>query len=215
MFHALLLFPACAAVLLAAGLDDSPDGSVAPTQMRWATDANALVARALQAETRGRDGERRAALEAAVRANPDHVRARGLIAHVHDGARWDRPETNASRFREDSVLALALAEYRLRRAVSAGVAADHRRLALWCETRGLRTEARAHFTVVTRLEPEDASTWRRLARQPPQCPCARISPLAAGPATGAGAGVLRLRALRSALRLNTANLGFHEGRRVR
>jgi hypothetical protein len=149
---------------LTPGLADAPDAPVvagsAPAATR--TDADALVGRALWAESRGLFAERRRALESAVQAEPDHPRARALLGQVADGGRWVRPGEAAGQDRDDPDLAAALEEYRALRAASSGTAGDHRSLARWCERRGLAVEARAHLTAVTRLEPEDDSAWRRL-----------------------------------------------------
>jgi hypothetical protein len=124
--------------------------------------AGALVRRALEAEARGRAAERKTYLERAVAADPSNPQARGLLGLVEDGGRWVRPEEAGRRARDDATMAAALAEYNARRARLANTVADHWALALWCEAHGLKAEATAHFTAVTRLRPEHPAAWRRL-----------------------------------------------------
>src|SRR3954470_11724340 len=86
----------------------------------------------------------------------------GLVAYR---GQWKSPEAVAERVRADESLTVKLAEYNARRARVPETADAHWSLALWCETQGLEAEARAHFTVVTRLEPSRDAAWKRLDRK--------------------------------------------------
>jgi hypothetical protein len=58
--------------------------------------------------------------------------------------------------------AATLAEYNGRRAKVANTAEAHWKLGLWCEEHGLKAEAEAEFTAVTRLDPKREAAWKRL-----------------------------------------------------
>ena len=55
-----------------------------------------------------------------------------------------------------------LAEYHVRRDQAKAGVKDQFALAEWCEQHGLRDEAAAHYTVVTRLEPKLEAAWTKL-----------------------------------------------------
>ena len=55
-----------------------------------------------------------------------------------------------------------LAEYDARREGPAETAEAHWSLGLWCDQNGLKPEAMAHFTSVTRIDPNRADAWARL-----------------------------------------------------
>src|SRR5205807_2210695 len=78
---------------------------------------------------------------------------------VNDGrGRWRRPGEGA----EASDEGAALAEYNARRGRTPDTVAGHWALALWCEQQGLRPEALAHLTAVTRLDPNRVAPWKHL-----------------------------------------------------
>jgi hypothetical protein len=89
-------------------------------------------------------------------------RAAGLRGLVNDHGRWVSPDEVLGRDREDARLSALLAEYNARRSDTPGTAEGQRALAQWCDRVGLEAEAIAHFTAVTRLEPDDAEARRRL-----------------------------------------------------
>jgi hypothetical protein len=74
-----------------------------------------LVKLALWCESRGMGAERRAALEQAVRLDPDNQSARGLLGQVAYRGRWESPEAVSERMKEDEALTAKLAEYNARR----------------------------------------------------------------------------------------------------
>ena len=60
---------------------------------------------------------------------------------------------------------VARAEYDARRAEAPDTADGHWKLGLWCEQRGLATEARFEFMTVTRIEPGRDAAWKKLGYQ--------------------------------------------------
>ena len=114
---------------------------------------------ALWCEANGLTAERMKHLALAVISDPSNAAARGLLGMATDGrGRWRGPEEIAER--ESDVAALA--EYNARRARTPETAEAQWKLALWCEQVGLKPEAVAHLTVVTRLAPEHAGAWKHL-----------------------------------------------------
>lgn len=137
--------------------------------------ASAQVDLALWCEARGLRAERDRHLARAVLIEPANARARGLMGQVADGGRWTTPEALAGRLAADDAAAATLAEYNRRRdelqqhpGRRAGWAARkeraraHARLALWCESVGLKGEATAHFTSAVVLDPYNEATWKNL-----------------------------------------------------
>jgi hypothetical protein len=125
-------------------------------------DADAHVRLALWCEAHGMSAERARHLALAVLADPGHAAARGLMGLVRDADAWRRPEQVAERARADAALAARLAEYNAKRAKAANTADAQWELALWCERAGLKAEATAHLTAVTRLDPKREAAWKRL-----------------------------------------------------
>ena len=128
--------------------------------------AEAELRRALECEAAGRTPERDEHLAGAARLDRADPRIRGLLGQVADRGGWARPEDVARRDRADEARAKLVAEYDRRRdATPEDSVGDQWRLALWCERAGLANEARAHFTRVTRLDPNRADAWRKLGRR--------------------------------------------------
>jgi len=93
---------------------------------------------------------------------PVGARDAGLRGLIHDQGRWVSPEEVAGRDRDDPHLSALLAAYAERRSNAKGDVQGQRDLARWADRSGLKAEAVAHFTAVTRLEPDDAEARRRL-----------------------------------------------------
>jgi hypothetical protein len=121
-------------------------------------DADAHVKLALWCEQHGLTAERAKHLALAVLIDPKHTTARGLMGLVTFQGHWRRPD----QVQADAALAAALAAYNGRRARMANTADAHWKMALWCEENGLKAEATAHLTAVTRLDPGREAAWRRL-----------------------------------------------------
>ncbi len=154
-------------LILAVLLSDAPTPSAILDEYRAAdlhagASAGDRVILALWCEEHGLPAGRREQLEKALAIDPDDRAARGLLGFVRDGDRWVSRDEAGEKLRSDSSLAKALADYNTFRDGARGTVADQWRLALWCEANGLPAEALAHFTVVTRLDPEHAGAWRRL-----------------------------------------------------
>ena len=128
-------------------------------------DADAHVRLALWCEAHGLEAERLKHLALAVLCNPAHTTARGLLGLVAYRDQWQPPDLVAAKVQADEVLAASLAEYNARRAKTPDTADAHWELALWCEGRGLKAEAVAHLTAVTRLDPSRTAAWKRLGCQ--------------------------------------------------
>jgi hypothetical protein len=124
--------------------------------------AEAQVALALWCDANGLESERVKHLALAVLIEPAHATARGLLGLMNDGGKWRRPEEVAERIRSDEARTAALAEYNARRASTPGTADAQWDLARWCEQKGLKAEAIAHFTAVTRLDPSREQAWKHL-----------------------------------------------------
>ncbi|HEY2157408.1 MAG TPA: polymorphic toxin-type HINT domain-containing protein [Isosphaeraceae bacterium] len=157
---------ACVAVVVLAGADGSPAEGVREAyreaKVAVGPGADAQVRLALWCEAHGLEAERIRHLGIAVMTDPANATARGLLGLVEYRGKWARPDDVAARVKSDVELAAALAEYNARRARLRNRADDQFELALWCESRGLRPEAIAHFTNVTRLDPTRESAWKHL-----------------------------------------------------
>jgi len=125
-------------------------------------DSAAHVRLALWCEAHGLRAERVKHLAMAVLKDPTNVTARGLMGLVAFGGQWKRPEAVAEKVKADEDLAARLAEYNARRARMTENADSHWSLAVWCEQNDLASEALAHFTMVTRLDPSREAAWKRL-----------------------------------------------------
>ncbi|WP_435008480.1 polymorphic toxin-type HINT domain-containing protein [Tundrisphaera lichenicola] len=113
---------------------------------------------ALWCEAHGLTRERLNHLAVAVLADPQNATARGLMGLVAYQGRFLRPEAVADRARMNP----ALAEYDERRMKAPYTAEGQWSMGVWAEDRGLKEQARAHFTAVTRLDPTRENAWRRL-----------------------------------------------------
>ena len=116
-------------------------------------DADAHVKLALWCEAHGLAGERIKHLALAVLIDPKHAAARGLMGLVAYRGHWQRPTAIAEKVKADEALAAAMAEYNGRRERTQNTADAQWKLALWCEEKGLKGEAQAHFATVVRLDP--------------------------------------------------------------
>ena len=117
---------------------------------------------ALWCEAHGMTAERVKHLTLAILNDPKQATARGLLGMVQYNGKWLRPEAVSAAVKADEALNQALAEYNARRAKTPETADAQGKLALWCESKGLKAEAAAHYTAVTRLEPNNDAAWRHL-----------------------------------------------------
>ena len=152
--------------LLAGDPGPSPDrGAYQSLDAKAGRDAASQVRLALWCEARGMAEERAEHLARALLADPNHAPARALLGQVGDGTGWRSPEKLAARAKADAELSARLAEYNDRRSRARNTGESQWDLAVWCEQQGLRPEATAHFTAVTRLEPTRDAAWKRLGKR--------------------------------------------------
>jgi hypothetical protein len=145
----------CSSLLTTSPPETKPSDDALTTyqvaQAQAGRDADAHVRLALWCEAHGLNSERLKQLALAVLIDPGHAAARGLLGLVADDGQWRRPEAVAQRVQDDATRAAKLAQYNERRAQAKETAESQWNLAVWCEKQGLKAEAIAHFTAVTRL----------------------------------------------------------------
>ena len=157
-----------AAALLAADAPPAPrpdDATLAAYQRAKAAaprTPDAQVRLAYWCEAHALPAERLRHLAQAVLADPNHAAARGLLGLVARADRWVRPDAVAEQVNADAPLAATLAEYDARRAKAPYTADGQLAVARWAEERGLKDQARAHYTAVVRLDPGREVVWKKL-----------------------------------------------------
>ena len=117
---------------------------------------------ALWCEAHGLTAERLRHLAQAVLADPNNATARGLSGLVARGGHWVAPDSVAQSVRADAATAALLAEYDARRSKTPYTADAQWSLGQWADDQGLKDQARAHYTAVTRLDPTRELAWKRL-----------------------------------------------------
>ena len=127
---------------------------------RAGRDADANVSLALWCEAHGFGARRLEHLWCAVEGDPSHAAARALLGMVSYRGQWKHPEEVASDARSDEALQARLAAYNIRREAMPDATDAHWALGVWREQNGLTPEAIAHFTAVTRLDPNRAMPGR-------------------------------------------------------
>jgi len=108
---------------------------------------------ALWCEAHGLTAERMRHLALAVLADPTNATARGLSGLVARDGRWLAPDSVAQSVRTDPTTSTLLAEYDTRRSRTPYNADAQWALGLWADEQGLKDQAKAHYTAVTRLDP--------------------------------------------------------------
>jgi hypothetical protein len=128
-------------------------------------DARAHVRLALWCEAHGMSAERLKHLALAVLYDPSNVLARGLMGLVAYRDQWGSPAEVGQQIQTDPAYRDLIHEY-LERRVQAALKPDAQaRLAAWCEEKGLKEQAIAHYTEVLRLDPSHAVARRHLGYQ--------------------------------------------------
>ena len=117
---------------------------------------------ALWCESHGLTAERVRHLALAVLADPTNATARGLAGLVARDGRWVVPVAVEAGIQTDPATSALLAEYDQRRSQTPYTADDQWALGVWASDQGLKDQARAHFTAVTRLDPNRDQAWKRL-----------------------------------------------------
>src|SRR5262249_20323528 len=124
--------------------------------------AQAQVRLALWCEAHGLPAERMKHLALAVLYDPSNALARGLLGLVADQGKWERPEVVGRRIEDDPAAQVLVRGYLDRRAQTPLKPDAQSRLAAWCEQKGLKDQAIAHYSEVVRLDPSREATWRHL-----------------------------------------------------
>ncbi len=125
-------------------------------------DAAAHVRLALWCESHGMSAERMKHLALAVLYDPSNAMARGLLGLVAHNGKWGRPEDVGKRIQDDPAYRALIDEYLQRRAQAANKAEAQIKLAAWCEQKGLKAQAIAHYNVAVQLDPSRETAWRHL-----------------------------------------------------
>ena len=124
--------------------------------------ADAHVRLALWCEAQGLRAERLKHLSLAVLYDPTNALARGLMGLVAYHGRWDRPDIVGQQIQNDPAHQAIVKEYLDRRARTPETPDAQMKLAAWCDEHGLKEQAIAHFTAVTRIAPVRDAAWKHL-----------------------------------------------------
>lgn len=154
-----------ALVLICAGLLGFPPPDQADyraASARAGRDAGAHLKLAVWCESHGMDAERLKHLAIALLIDPPNATARGMMGLVDYAGRWMPPETVGEAVKADEAMTAKLARYEAKRLVTPDTADAQWKLALWCDQNGLKAEATAHLTAVTRLAPGRVEAWHKL-----------------------------------------------------
>ena len=125
-------------------------------------DVDAHVRLALWCEAHGLIAERIKHLSLAVLYDPSNTLARGLIGLVAYHGKWDRPDAIGRKIQNDPARQAVIREYLDRRARTPDTADAQMKLAAWCDESGLKEQAIAHYSAVTRINPSRDSAWKHL-----------------------------------------------------
>ena len=131
-------------------------------QAKAGKSADAHIRLALWCEAHGLTAERLKHLSLAVLYDPANTLARGLMGLVAYHGKWDRPDVVGQQIQNDPAHQAIVNEYLDRRARTPDKAEAQMKLAAWCEEKGLKEQALAHYSVVTRLDPSREAAWKHL-----------------------------------------------------
>ncbi len=163
MFSTLLL--CCALIGDDAKLSDTRPVDLAAyetARKKAGHDPDAQVKLALWCEAHGLNAERIKHLALAIAADPSHALARGLAGLVSYQGKWSKPEDIGEKIQTDPAYQTVIREYLDRRARTADKADAQLKLAAWCADKGLKEQALAHYSEVTRLDPSRDVAWKHL-----------------------------------------------------
>jgi hypothetical protein len=157
---ALLFAPAVAwtADLTASGPAKAKPAERKATSAEANAKAAALVQEALYYEIYGSAADRDRLLTAALEVVPDFAPAMWQRGYVRDGRKWVTIDEAAHR----SAASSDLKRYVGRREKMHDTAAAHLEMARWCESAGLRDQARAHFSNVLDFNPNHVEARAKL-----------------------------------------------------
>jgi tetratricopeptide (TPR) repeat protein len=125
-------------------------------------DAAAHVRLALWCEAHGLQAERKKHLALAILYDPSHTLARGLLGMVAQEGKWAKPEVVGRRIEKDPAYHEAIREYLERRSRTPDKADAQLKLAAWCDQKGLKVQAKAHYEQVIELDPTREAAWKHL-----------------------------------------------------
>src|SRR5262249_25159037 len=125
-------------------------------------DAKAHVRLALWCESHGLTAERMNHLALALLYDRSNALARGLMGLVAFQGKCERPDVVGQQIQSDPARRALVREYLDRRAKASLKPDSQSRLAAWCEQRGLKEQAIAHYSEVIRLDPSREAAWRHL-----------------------------------------------------
>jgi tetratricopeptide (TPR) repeat protein len=125
-------------------------------------DAGAHVRLALWCEAHGMSAERMKHLALAVMYDPSNALARGLLGLVAHQGKWGAPEEIGRKIKDDPAYRQLIEEYLQRRAQAPNRADAQMKLASWCDQKGLKAQAIAHYNLVVQLDPSRESAWKHL-----------------------------------------------------
>src|SRR5262249_39172319 len=131
-------------------------------QKKAGHDAEAHVRLALWCEAHGLPAERMKHLALAVLYDPSHALARGLMGLVAYRGKWGSPEEIGQQILTDPARRELIREYLELRSKTSHRPDSQLRLAAWCEQKGLKEQAIAHYNEVIQLDPARESAWRHL-----------------------------------------------------
>jgi hypothetical protein len=125
-------------------------------------DSAAHVCLALWCEAHGLTAERVKHLALAIAYDPSNALARGLAGMVAHQGKWKNPADVGQEMKNDPAYHGLVREYLDRRARAPHKADAQLKLAAWCAEKGLKEQARAHYTEVTRIDPSRDAAWKHL-----------------------------------------------------
>jgi tetratricopeptide (TPR) repeat protein len=155
--------------LAAIGDDGSPKSKAPPdlaiyesAQAKVGKDAAAHVRLALWCEQHGLTAERVKHLALAIAYDPKNALARGLAGLVAFHGTWKSPADVGNEFKHDPASQELIREYLDRRTRAPHKADPQLKLAAWCAEKGLKEQALAHYSEVTRIDPSRETAWKHL-----------------------------------------------------
>jgi Pretoxin HINT domain/HEAT repeats len=125
-------------------------------------DPKAQTRLALWCEAHGLTAERARHLALAIATDPANVLARGLAGLVAHKGQWKPAEEIERESRNDPARQALIREYLERRARTPHTADAQLKLAAWCADNGLKEQALAHYTDVTRIDQARELAWKKL-----------------------------------------------------
>jgi tetratricopeptide (TPR) repeat protein len=131
-------------------------------QKKAGKDAGAHVKLSLWCEAHGLTAERMKHLALAIAFDPSNTLARGLSGLVSYQGRWKKPGEVGELIKTDPTYQALIREYLERRVRTPGKADAQLKLAAWCTEKGLKEQALAHYSEVTRLDPSREVAWKHL-----------------------------------------------------